>query len=131
MKLGYHFPLSLFMVFTTKDIWWKYSLKTDRNIINILRGTYINQDSFVLKDTPKCIKNKQDIDACLDDVYIFDTPSYYHMWNGGMICGTASIMDAKFQFEIKKLLWQRVKDLNKENKQLKKENLALNKQISV
>ena len=131
MKLGYYYPLSLFMALTAKDIWWKYVETSDRNIINILKGTYINQDSFVLNNTVKCLKNKQDIDICLDDVYVFDTPKFEHMWNRRLICATAAIVDPKFQFQIKKLLWEHVKYLNKEIKQLKQQNVSLQKEISV
>ena len=131
LKWGYYYPLQLFMGLTAKDCWWQYPKKSDRNLIDILHGTYINQEQFVLKNTAKVIANKQDIDVCLEDVYIFDTPTFQHMWDRRMICGTAAIMNEKFQYQIKKLLWQNVKKLKKENKILKQEKLQLQKEIEV
>ena len=130
-KWGYYKPSERFMALTVLDIWWKYEEPSDRNSINIIKCTDLNQNGYVMKNDVKCLKSKSDIDACLDDVIIFDTPSFQRMWQKRDIINDQSMNTANMQRQIKEILWQRLKHQEKENKKLQSEKAKLENRIKV
>lgn len=128
---GYYLPTNIFAAFTVQDIYWKYELQSDKTQINILKGTELNQNRYVMKNDIKCLKNKRDFDACLDDVIIFDTSAFQRMWQKREISNDPSMNKPNTQRQIKEILWQRLKNVEKENKKLKTEKMQLEKKIKV
>ena len=119
------------MGLTVCDIWWKYAIESDKNEINILKCTDLNQNGYVMKNDIKCLKSKSDIDACLNEVIIFDTPAFQRMWKRRDIVNEPTMNTENMQRQIKEILWQRLKNKEKENKKLKDEKAQLENRIKV
>lgn len=117
------------MACTVSDIFFQYTIESDRNLINILKCTDLYQNGYVMKNDIKALKSKDDIDACLDDVIIFDTSAFHRMWKRRD--NEPSMNTAKMQRQIKEILWQRLKNKEKENTKLKSEKAQLEKRIKV
>ena len=109
------------MAFTVEDIFWGYKYPSDKNEIEILEATFVNQPKFVLEQSVLPIANKCNFKTTLDKVVILNTPSFERLWNYRNIINYGVLAHKIVQSQIKQILFQRNQQLEKENEHLRQE----------
>lgn len=83
--------------------------------------TPIDQDQFVLNETVQAKSEEKDFKTCLDDVTVLRSPACSHFWGRRLITHSGVIEHHTVQRHIKTVLYKRLKSVEEENVDLKKQ----------